>query len=83
MTRPAADAAGSTATAADRRDERLAILTDNAAADERFKGKSIVCIVTGNGLKDVGSAIKASGTPLCIEPSLDDLKRLIGKLVRA
>ncbi len=40
----------------------------------------IVVLVTGNGLKDVGSAIKASGTPHLIEPSLDDLKSLVGKL---
>ena len=43
----------------------------------------IVVLVTGNGLKDVGSAIKASGAPYHIEPSLDDLKRLMGKLARA
>ncbi|MFB0534004.1 MAG: threonine synthase, partial [Anaerolineae bacterium] len=35
----------------------------------------VVVLVTGNGLKDVGSAIKASGAPHLIEPSLDDLKR--------
>jgi threonine synthase len=43
----------------------------------------IVVLVTGNGLKDVGSAIKASGAPHLIEPSLDDLKRLMGKLARS
>jgi len=37
----------------------------------------IVVLVTGNGLKDVDSAIKASGTPHLIEPSLADLKRLM------
>ena len=40
----------------------------------------IVVLVTGNGLKDVGSAIRASGTPHLIEPSLDDLKRLLLRL---
>jgi len=40
----------------------------------------IVVLVTGNGLKDVGSAIKASGTPYLIEPSLNDLNSLVGKL---
>jgi len=39
--------------------------------------------VTGNGLKDVGSAIKASGAPYLIEPSLNDLKSLMGKLARS
>jgi threonine synthase len=43
----------------------------------------IVVLVTGNGLKDVGSAIKASGAPYLIEPSLDELKRLMGKLAHA
>ncbi|TEU10687.1 MAG: threonine synthase [Anaerolineales bacterium] len=43
----------------------------------------IVVLVTGNGLKDVGSAIKASGAPYLIEPSLDDLKSLMGKLTRS
>jgi threonine synthase len=43
----------------------------------------VVVLVTGNGLKDVGSAIKASGAPHLIEPSLDDLKRLMGKLAHA
>jgi threonine synthase len=42
----------------------------------------IVVLVTGNGLKDVGSAIKASGTPYLIEPSLNGLKSLVGKLAR-
>ena len=43
----------------------------------------IVVLVTGNGLKDVGSAIKASGTPYLIEPSLDDLKILMDKSARS
>jgi threonine synthase len=40
----------------------------------------IVVLVTGNGLKDVGSAIQASGTPHLIEPSLGALKSLMDKL---
>lgn len=35
-------------------------------ADER-----VVCMVTGNGLKDVDSAIRVAGTPLLIEPTLE------------
>lgn len=42
----------------------------------------IVVLVTGNGLKDVGSAIKAGGTPYLLEPSLTDLKRLMDRLAR-
>jgi threonine synthase len=49
------------------------------AADER-----IVVINTGNGLKDVASAMKAVelvGTqPYRVEPDLDDLKRVIAKI---
>jgi threonine synthase len=43
----------------------------------------IVVLVTGNGLKDVGSAIKASGAPYLIEPSLNDLRSLMGRLTRS
>lgn len=51
---------------------------DRISPEER-----IVVLVTGNGLKDVGSAIKASGEPYLIEPSPKDLKRLMGKLARS
>ncbi|MDH4135299.1 MAG: threonine synthase [Anaerolineae bacterium] len=51
---------------------------DRISPEER-----IVALVTGNGLKDVGSAIKASGAPYLIEPSLNDLKSLMGKLARS
>ncbi len=37
----------------------------------------IVVMVTGNGLKDVESAIKATGKPYLIEPTMDDLRRLM------
>jgi len=36
--------------------------------------ETIVVLVTGNGLKDVKSAIKAAGQARKVEPSLDDLK---------
>ncbi len=45
------------------------------APDER-----IVVLVTGNGLKDVRSAIQATGQPHLIEPTLDALKRLVETL---
>jgi threonine synthase len=37
----------------------------------------IVVLVTGNGLKDVNSAIQATGQPELIEPSISALRRLI------
>jgi len=40
----------------------------------------IVVLVTGNGLKDVNSAIQAVGRPNYVEPSIEDLKRLVGDL---
>jgi threonine synthase len=40
----------------------------------------IVVLVTGNGLKDVNSAIKAAGEPHRIDPDVDDLKRLVERL---
>ncbi len=41
--------------------------------------ETVVVLVTGNGLKDVKSAIKAAGQARHVEPSLDDLKRLWSK----
>jgi threonine synthase len=41
-------------------------------------GERIVALVTGNGLKDVESAISAVGQPDLIEPTMVDLRRLIG-----
>ncbi len=38
-----------------------------------------VVLVTGNGLKDVASAIKATGQPHLIEPTMEDLRRLMGQ----
>ena len=37
----------------------------------------IVVLVTGNGLKDVASAIKATGQPHLIEPTMEALRRLM------
>ncbi len=39
----------------------------------------VVVLVTGNGLKDVASAMKAAGEPFVIEPSLEAVKRVIGR----
>jgi threonine synthase len=38
--------------------------------------ESVVCVVTGNGLKDVKNAIEAAGSPYLVEPSLEALRRL-------
>ena len=40
----------------------------------------IVVLVTGNGLKDVASAIKATGQPHLIEPTMEDLRRLMRRI---
>ena len=42
--------------------------------------EKIVVLVTGNGLKDVASAIKATGKPHLIEPTLGDLRKLMRTL---
>ena len=40
------------------------------------RDETIVVLITGNGLKDVKSAIKAAGQPMKIEPTLDAVKQL-------
>ena len=42
--------------------------------------ESVVVVVTGNGLKDVNSAIKAAGQPNIIEPNLPALKEALKPL---
>ncbi|WP_227764919.1 threonine synthase [Zhaonella formicivorans] len=37
------------------------------------KHETVVCAVTGNGLKDVNNAIKAAGEPIKVKPDLDEL----------
>ncbi|NLC77671.1 MAG: threonine synthase [Clostridia bacterium] len=37
------------------------------------KNETVVCAVTGNGLKDVNNAIKAAGEPMKVNPDLDEL----------
>jgi len=39
----------------------------------------IVVLVTGNGLKDVASAIKATGQPRLIEPTMEALRQLMAQ----
>jgi threonine synthase len=38
--------------------------------------EAIVCLITGNGLKDIASAMKAAGEARRIEPTLDELRKL-------
>jgi threonine synthase len=40
----------------------------------------VVVLVTGNGLKDVDSAMKATGQPYSVAPSLDDLRRVVSEI---
>jgi threonine synthase len=47
------------------------------AQGEIHPQERIVVLVTGNGLKDVDSAIRATGQPELIEPSMAALRRLI------
>lgn len=43
------------------------------------KNETVVCAVTGNGLKDVNNAIKAAGEPLKVNPDLDELFAILDK----
>lgn len=43
-----------------------------------FSGKRIVCIVTGNGLKDADIALKDAGNFARISPSLDAVEKVLG-----
>lgn len=43
------------------------------------KNDKVVIIVTGNGLKDIESAIKAGGKPLTINPDIESIKKALNK----
>ena len=43
-------------------------------------GEKVVVLVTGNGLKDVQSAMKSVGQPHVIEPSLPEFRKLAARL---
>jgi len=38
--------------------------------------ETVVCMLTGNGLKDISSAMKVAGAGTVIEPTLDAVKQL-------
>ncbi len=56
-----------------------------AGVEEALKIKIIkpdesVCVIaTGNGLKDTKNAMEAAGKPICIEPDMNELFKVIGK----
>ena len=41
----------------------------------------VVCLITGNGLKDIDSSMKVAGEPFLIEPTLEALKEIISEKV--
>ncbi|MGB9661379.1 MAG: threonine synthase [Moorellaceae bacterium] len=43
--------------------------------------EKVVCLVTGNGLKDVANAIKAAGAPISLPPDIGKLARVLEGLV--
>lgn len=43
------------------------------------KSSSVVALITGSGLKDVASAMKAAGAPRLIEPNLQALKKALSE----
>ena len=43
-----------------------------------FSGKQIVCIVTGNGLKDADIALKDAGNFARISPSTEAVEKVLG-----
>ena len=45
--------------------------------DKISKKDKVVVIVTGNGLKDVDSAIKAGGEPIVIDPTIEEVKKVL------
>ena len=54
-----------------------------AVRDGRVRShESVVALVTGNGLKDVNSAMRAAGTPTLIDPDLGSFERLLSERIR-
>ena len=48
---------------------------EHIAADER-----VVVMVTGNGLKDIDTAIRAAGEPVIVEPVFEEIKQAVSKI---
>ncbi|MDO8733980.1 MAG: threonine synthase [Elusimicrobiota bacterium] len=41
------------------------------------ENETVVCLITGNGLKNVESAMKVAGVPVLIEPNIEEVKKII------
>ena len=39
--------------------------------------ESVVLLITGNGLKDVASAMRSAGKPFVIQPDIAELRKLV------
>jgi len=51
------------------------------AAEGKLRGsEKIVCLITGNGLKDVESVMKIAGTTVPVEPDIASLRKAVAKL---
>ena len=60
----------------------LAVLRKMVAEGQDLKNKRVVLLVTGSGLKDMDSAVKAGGEPIHIRPKLEEVERALHKLER-
>lgn len=47
------------------------------ASGQVKESESVVILITGNGLKDIESAMKSVGRPYLINPNMDELKKLV------
>jgi len=56
----------------------LAGLLKLAREGRDFSGKTVVCIITGNGLKDADIALKDAGNFARISPALEAVERVLG-----
>lgn len=50
-----------------------------ARAQKMDRAETVVVVITGNGLKDVTSAMKAAGQATIIEPSLSDVRKAMAQ----
>jgi threonine synthase len=57
----------------------LAALRGALHADVIGKDETVVLLVTGNGLKDVDSAMRTVGKPRVIEPDMEEVRRLLSE----
>ena len=59
----------------------LAGLQKAIARGEVSKSARALAVITGNGLKDVRSALRATGEALAIDASLESLLKIVGEVV--